>query len=384
MIDINFNWFFMIFSSEFRQNKLKAFETIMFLAIAHFFGHYNPKQLADFLGIPHQTFYHSLKEISLYHLRKMLIRFMVKQAAEQLKPVLQMSDATQSRAAITLTVDNSVIDRIGKMLRCTWSWYSGRCKKVVNGQDLLGIVLNFKSMAFPLHLLFCSKQGRANTDKPSLLIAMFKELKDEFEKEGIDITDFPVTLDSWYVSDELKLQLRNLGFEKIVIAGKGNYTFTIDTKKQKASQWKKTLNLLKNQWGVDVPSLRVKANSPTFGEIVLFFFKKSSTRTYYLMDFSEAFLRSAEIWRIWKQHHIIEHFWKILKSVLQIKSMRLHDDGLYASLLIKVVAYLLLIRFKLTKSFSKFSLTEIMRKIQREHDLEDILKEHFHLPIVLT
>ena len=102
------------------------------------------------------------------------------------------------------------------------------------------------------------------------------------------------------------------------------------------------------------------------------------------MDFSEAFLRSAEIWRIWKQHHIIEHFWKILKSVLQIKSMRLHDDGLYASLLIKVVAYLLLIRFKLTKSFSKFSLTEIMRKIQREHDLEDILKEHFHLPIVLT
>ena len=384
MIDINFNWFFMIFSSEFRQNKLKAFETIMFLAIAHFFGHYNPKQLADFLGIPHQTFYHSLKEISLYHLRKMLIRFMVKQAAEQLRPVLKMSDATQSRAAITLAVDNSVIDRIGKRLRCTWSWYSGRCKKVVNGQDLLGIVLNFKSMAFPLHLLFCSKQGRANTDKPSLLIAMFKELKDEFEKEGIDITDFPVTLDSWYVSDELKLQLRNLGFEKIVIAGKGNYTFTIDTKKQKASQWKKTLNLLKNQWGVDVPSLRVKANSPTFGEIVLFFFKKSSTRTYYLMDFSEAFLRSAEIWRIWKQHHIIEHFWKILKSVLQIKSMRLHDDGLYASLLIKVVAYLLLIRFKLTKSFSKFSLTEIMRKIQREHDLEDILKEHFHLPIVLT
>src|SRR3990172_317100 len=177
MLDNSLSWFFIIFSSEFRQNKIDAFETIMFLAIAHCFGFYNPKQLADFLGIPHQTFYHSLKEFSLYYLKKMLIRFMVKQASEQLRPLLDKSDTTKSRAGVSITVDNSVIDRLGKMLRCTWSWYSGLCKKVVNGQDLLGIVLTFGGMAFPLHLLFCSKQGRANTDKPGLLIAMLKELK---------------------------------------------------------------------------------------------------------------------------------------------------------------------------------------------------------------
>jgi hypothetical protein len=169
-----------------------------------------------------------------------------------------------------------------------------------------------------------------------------------------------------------------------VIAGKGNYTFTIGTKKQKASQWKKTLKLIKKQWGVDVPSLRVRAINPTFGSIVLFFFEKSTTRTYYLMDFSKVSLRGAEIWHIWQQHHIIEQFWKILKSLLKIKSMRLHDDGLYAALLIKVVAYLFLVRVKLKKNFLKFSLTEIMRKIQREFDLKDILDEHFHLPIAVT
>ena len=384
MLDNNLNWFFIIFSSEFRQNKRIAFETIMFLAIAHCFGFYNPKQLADFLGVPHQTFYHSLKEFSLYYLKKMLIRFMVKQAAEQLKPILEMSDATQSRAGISLAIDNSVIDRLGKMLRCTWSWYSGRCKKVVNGQDLLGIVMSFKGLAFPLHLLFCSKQGRANTDKPTLLITMLKELKEAFKDEGIDITSFPLTLDSWFVSQELRQQLYDLGFKDIIIAGKGNYTFTIDQKKQKASEWKKTLKLIKGQWGIDVPSLRIKADSPTFGSIVLFFFEKSTTRTYYLMDFSETPFRGAEIWHIWKQHHIIEFFWKILKSLLKIKSMRLHDDGLYASLLIKVFTYLLLIRLKLKKNFLKFSLTEIMRKIQRELDLKDILDEHFHLPIGVT
>jgi hypothetical protein len=383
MLHNELNWFFIIFSKDFRQSKLKAFEMIMFLSIAHFFGFFNPKQLADFLGTSHQKLYSAIKELSLYSLKKMLIHFMVKQAAEQLRPLLGKSDATKSRAGITLAGDNSVIDRIGKMLRCTWSWYSGRCKKVVNGQDLLGIVMSLNGIAYPLHLLFCSKQGRANTDKPTLLITMLKELKEAFKDEGIDITSFPLTLDSWFVSQELRQQLYDLGFKNIIIAGKGNYTFTIDQKKQKASGWKKTLKLIKEQWGVDVPSLRIKANSPTFGSIVLFFFEKSATRTYYLMDFSETSFRGAEIWHIWKQHHIIEYFWKILKSLLQIKSMKLHDDGLYASLLIKVFAYLFLMRLKLKKNFLKFSFTELMRKIQREFDLKDILDEHFHLPIVI-
>jgi hypothetical protein len=45
------------------------------------------------------------------------------------------------------------------------------------------------------------------------------------------------------------------------------------------------------------------------------------------------------------------HFWKILKSLREIKSTRLHDDGLYAGLLIRLIAYVFLIRLKLTKSF---------------------------------
>lgn len=85
-------------------------------------------------------------------------------------------------------------------LRCTWSWYSGRGKKVVNGQNLLGIVLTINGKALPLHVIFCSKQGRKNTDKPSLLIAMLTQLKEEFAKENIDITNIPITMDSWYVS----------------------------------------------------------------------------------------------------------------------------------------------------------------------------------------
>ena len=140
-------------------------------------------------------------------MKKMLLRFMVKQAAEQLKPVMSKSAATQSRAGLSLSIDNSVMDRFGKLLRCTYSWVSGRYHKVIRGQDLLGIVLTINHLAFPLHLLFCAKQGRHHTRKAALLIFMLKQLKSEFHRAGIDITHIPLTLDSAYVSQELRNRL---------------------------------------------------------------------------------------------------------------------------------------------------------------------------------
>ncbi len=308
----------------------------------------------------------------------MLLRFMVSQAAEHLKPVLEKSDSTRSRSGLGLRIDDSVIDRCGKLIRCTWSWYSGRWKRVVKGNDLLGVVLSVGGVALPVHLLFCSKQGRANTNKPDLLIKMLSELKDEFLRVGVDITELPLTMDSWFASDPLKLRLHALGFQRIVVAGKGNYVFEEDGKRRNASKWKKEDRYKEKQWGIDSPSYRMKAVSPTFGKLALLFYRKSTTRNYYLMDFSVKSLRGAEMWRIWKSHFIVECFWKILKSIFKVKSMRLRGDGLYAGLLIKVLSYLFVLRLKSDKSFFELSPTQIMRKLQREGDFRELADEHFH------
>jgi hypothetical protein len=379
-----FIWFFTIFHHEFRANNPIAFEVLMVLAVAHVFGFYNPKQLADFLEVPHQNFYTELKQWSVYHVTKMLLRFMVKQAAEKLKPVMSKSAATRSRAGATLSIDNSVMDRFGKLLRCTWNWYSGRYHKVIRGQDLLGIVLTIQHIAFPLHLVFCPKQGRYHTTKAELLIGMLTQLKTAFLREGIDITQLPLTMDSAYVSQELRARLHQLGFLDIIIAGKGNYVFTIGAQKWEASTWKKVLMLEEPKWGIDVPSCRVWSSSPTFGSLILFFFHKSTTRSYYVMNFSQRSLRGAEIWHIWKQHHVIECFWKIMKSIFQIRSMHLQGDGLYTALLIKVLAYLLALRMQAQGVFSKLTITEIMRKLRREEDLRDFLVTHFHAPFAIS
>ena len=57
---------------------------------------------------------------------------------------------------------------------------------------------------------------------------MLTELKALFAEEGIDITAFPLTLDSWFASQELRQKLWSLGFEKFVVAGKSSYVFSIN------------------------------------------------------------------------------------------------------------------------------------------------------------
>ena len=85
MIIEQFNWFFKHFSKEFTRGK-QAFEIVMFLSLSHCFGFYNPKQLADYLNVPHQRLYEHLKDnFTMYLLKKMLVQFMVSIAVEYLK-----------------------------------------------------------------------------------------------------------------------------------------------------------------------------------------------------------------------------------------------------------------------------------------------------------
>jgi hypothetical protein len=102
------------------------------------------------------------------------------------------------------------------------------------------------------------------------------------------------------------------------------------------------------------------------------------------MNFSESSRRGAEMWHVWKQHHVIECFWKIMKSIFHIRSMQLQGDGLYTALLIKVLSYLLALRVQANGVFSKLTMTQIMRKLRREEELGDFLATHFHAPFSIT
>ena len=135
--------------------------------------------------------------------------------------------------------------------------------------------------------------------------------------------------------------LEQIGFQQILVHAKGSYVFTIDDHHHKLSVHKRTIELVENQWGCDCACVRAKAKSPTFGKLILLFFA-SGTTIRCMMVFGKP-LRSAEILSIWRQHHGIEQFWRNLKSIIHLSSMNLHRrDGAYASLGVKVLAYLML------------------------------------------
>lgn len=164
-----------------------------------------------------------------------------------------------------------------------------------------------------------------------------------------------------------------------MIVGKGNYVFDDGKTKQNATAWKKQVKYNQPSWGIEVEHKRKTMTNPTFGQIHLLFFRHSLTRAFYLMDFSIDPLRSSELWRIWKAHNLIEQFWKILKSILKLKAMRLRAQGIYTGLLIKVMAYLSLVSLQFQRGKRNLSLTQIIRQLRRESNLVDLLHEHFHL-----
>ena len=51
MLEKAFRWFLTIHSQILRKVKKQGFETLMFMSVAHLFGIYTPKELADYLEI---------------------------------------------------------------------------------------------------------------------------------------------------------------------------------------------------------------------------------------------------------------------------------------------------------------------------------------------
>jgi len=207
---------------------------------AHVFRLYNLNQLAETLEIDENKIYRELGKLSIYQLRKMFIEFGCQEAIRLIKELKEKSAATHSRYRVTISIDDTVVDRFGRMMPLTYSWYSGRWKKTVKGQNIIAITIKIKDQIIPLAIRPVSKQGKANTSKPEIFKSMLKEITDIFKKEGIEISQFPITFDSWYASDDLVNILSDAEFQQIVIHAKSNYVFSINGLKQKLSKHKST------------------------------------------------------------------------------------------------------------------------------------------------
>ena len=365
-----------LLSSYFHRMTQQVVETLVLLCVCHLFGLYNPNQVADALGLAKAGLYRGLSSLSLYHAKSLNLRLGCAMAVDFIKDAESKSASTQSRRCITISVDDTNLPRDGETLSYCSNYYSTKHKTSIWCQNLLGITLKIGSIVFPLDMRLVSKHGRGNTDKPSLVIAMLKDVLEFFDAHEIDLRKYPITFDSWYGSRKLVDTLSDLGFTSILVHGKNNYVMRIGDTTAKLSVHKKDVELREDQWGCDKPVCRLKAESRTFGDCVVIFFQdRGKIRT--LLVFGKP-LRTCEAVRIWSQHHGIELYWRYLKSSLRVSAMSLQSrEGAYVSLGIKVISYLILLQISISE---RRTFHQIQLQLTGERQTLIDFMTHFHEP----
>ena len=170
-----------ILVSRFRRIKSKIVDTLLLLAVCHLFGLYNPNQVADALALPKVRFYRDLNSVSLYHWKNLNMRLGCASALELIIDTEAKSASTQSRRRITICIDDTNVDRYGKMIAYTSNWWSKKQNKAIWGQNVIAITIKIDDIVIPLNIRYVSKKGRGNTDKPSLFIVMIEDVLDFFD-----------------------------------------------------------------------------------------------------------------------------------------------------------------------------------------------------------
>lgn len=356
------------------QEKEEIIEIMLILAVGMLSGLYNPHQVAQQLEISPQEFYEKLKAMNEKQIRELLESMMMDVALVRLKQYQELSAASRSRLEVSLTVDDSLIKRLGKMLSYVWSWYSGQIHQVTTGQDLLGIVLKIGKEIIPLKLVLVSKQDDQNKETPELLLKELAALKAAFLQAGIDITNLGISFDSWWLSEDLSEKLTALGFHKQVICAKSNTQLKIGKEKKSITEHFFDAEL-KPGWGHTTPARRLIGTNPTLGKVVVVLFNVARSKAFAIL-IPDAPLRTCEALRIWLNHPAVETFWKRFKQWLGHGKMQLQkSSGAWVELCLRVLAYFLAMRLF---DNQVHTLNQLYHWLRRQKTFRDLILEHFH------
>ncbi len=357
-----------------REDRSEFVEVTLILIVGLLCGLFNPNQVAEQLGVSPKRFYAVLTEMDARQWRVLLEKLMLEKAIEELKRYESASASTRSRRGASLSIDDTLVKRLSQVLSYVWAWYSGQLKDVRRGQDLLGIVLKINGRILPLSLVWVSKQGRGSTNKPAVLLREMKRLKELFRQAGVEITDLATSFDSWWASKPVSSQLAEIGFSKQVICAKANLVFETKEGRKKLPLHREGKEL-KQGWGHNELAKRVRAISPTFGQVALIFFHRARTKAYALIA-PQRLMRSCEALRVWKNHQAVETFWKRMKRWLGLGQMQMRGrEGAWAELALRVMAYLVAQEIFTDEVGTIFQLTQ---RLRRESTFAELVNKHFH------
>jgi hypothetical protein len=259
-----------------------------------------------------------------------------------------MSDATRSRWQWTWVLDDSVFRKYGGQLELVGKWWSGQYKRVITGIDgvLLLVVVGDGKLVIPVDFAVRRPNPKGPGARCRTKLGWAQTMLDEslaaLHRRGLDLPAPVVVADSWFSDSKLMGHVEEIHQGTLLVQGKTSYTFYLkDGRKVKGSDlihddykwpWRRSLDAPHCRYA------RLRAKSPTYGEVTLILVDKPGEDRLYLMCFASP-IPATRLLRFWSRRHWIEQVFRTLKHLLATEACQVHsEDAYYGHLVLRLMA----------------------------------------------
>jgi hypothetical protein len=257
------------------------------------------------------------------------------------------SASTHSRWPWRWIVDDAVFRKYGNQFGLVGTWYSGQCKRTVPGIDgvLLLVVIGDGTRIIPIDVAIRRPNpqgpGRRCHDKRSLTQSMLDERLAALAQRGVKFPAPMVVAESWCSDSKLMRHVANAHQGTLLVQGNRSYPFTLeDGPKGKGSDvvqpdkwaWQQSLHAPGCRY------VRLRAWSPTYGQVLLVLVDKPGAKPFYLISMSLT-IQVTRLIQAWNQRHWIEQMFRTLKHLLAAEACQARTEDAYdGHLVVRLIA----------------------------------------------
>jgi hypothetical protein len=279
------------------------------------------------------------------------------------------SAATRSRWQWTWVGDDSVFKKYGEQLGLVGTWWSGQEHRVLSGIDgvLLVVVIGDGKLVVPVDFAIRRPDphgpGAPCRDKLRWVQGMLDGRFAAFRRRGVALPPPVVVADSWFSDSKLMQHVHDAHQGTLLVEGKVSYCFTLaDGRQIKGHDLieGKTWRWQQHPWEPGVWYVRLRATSPTYGQVTVIIVDEPGHDRFYLLCLETE--RSApQLIRRWRRRHWIEHCFRTLKHLLATGACQVHgEDAYYGHLVLRLMGCLVLFYTSRVICKGRFTIEEII------------------------
>jgi len=184
--------------------------------------------------------------------------------------------------------------------------------------------------------------GRRGRTKLGWAQVMLDESLAALRRRGLDLPAPLVVADSWLSDSKLMAHVADRHQGTLLVQGQATYPFSLDAgRKVKGADvvqeaqdwpWRQSLN------ASDCRDARLRATSPTYGQVTLIMVDKPGEDRFYLRCFATP-LQATRLLRRWSRRHWIAQVFRTLKPLFATDACQVHsEDAYYGHLVLRLMA----------------------------------------------